>query len=173
MGQSGPDSGSVSNDRRMGRGGKVWVDGKKYKFVLRHRMASFFLSLVFFPTSIVATVSLAASGEGVRGGVGRRLNNAWRRFAGPQISSSARSPQEASTPLPRRYQIPRPFLHHPFSSLPTHLAVLSRTQELTFIILVKIGDRFCHFKMAGFSDAVDNFQSYYQLLLALIKAGEL
>jgi hypothetical protein len=82
------------------------------------------------------------------GGVGRRLNNAWHRFAGPQISSSARSPQDASTPfLVSTRSLVCPYTTHPFPSpLRIHLAGLSRTQGPTFIILVKIGDRFCRLK---------------------------
>jgi hypothetical protein len=67
----------------------------------------------------------------------------------------------------------RPYKHPSHSLLRIHLVGLSRMQEPTFIILVKIGDRFYRSKVIGFSDSVDNFWSVYQLLLALVKWGKL
>ena len=93
---------------------EVWVDSRKYKFVLRHRMASF---LSFSPPSLsppplfaLSLLCLFPTPPVHR--KGQQLNNAWRRFAGPQISSSARSPRDAplSPWLPRHSTNPS-FLH--------------------------------------------------------------
>lgn len=104
--------GARGGGRGGGRRGKeeVWVDSRKYKFVLRHRVASF-LSLFLYVFSLLALSLLCLFPTPPAYRKGRQLNNAWRRFAGPQISSSARSPRDANPPFP--YSFPYFSPRHP------------------------------------------------------------
>jgi hypothetical protein len=125
----------------------VWVDSREYKFVLRHRMASFLslslslsLSVPLFALSLLCLFPTPTANR-----KGQQLNNAWRHFAGPQISSSARSPRDASSLPPGSLVVP--LILRSCTSIPPPQPpqpnTLSWTSEnwghQTCIILVKIG----------------------------------